>query len=75
MKTTILTLPSYWASYLVNGDASGLTADERKQCDMTVARYGRNVGQCASCGDEYFARNSDANLGAGNVCEFLFLHR
>lgn len=74
VKKTVLTLPSHWASYLVNGDASGLSDGERKQCEKTVARHGRTVGQCASCGDEYFARDSDADLGAGMVCPFFFLY-
>ena len=28
MKTDTSTLPAYWASYLINGDASGMTDDE-----------------------------------------------
>jgi hypothetical protein len=26
-------LPAYWASYLINGDASGLEPEEKKACD------------------------------------------
>lgn len=30
--------PAFWASYLVNGDASGLTADEKARADAWLAR-------------------------------------
>jgi hypothetical protein len=33
MKTHSLTMPSFWASYLINGDDSGLTASEKRACD------------------------------------------
>lgn len=33
MKTTTITLPSAWASYLINGDNSGLTRLEQDRAD------------------------------------------
>jgi hypothetical protein len=36
----LLTGLKVWASYLVNGDASGLDADERKQADAWLERQG-----------------------------------
>jgi hypothetical protein len=35
-----ITGPTYWASYFINGDASGLTAEERKQADAWLKREG-----------------------------------
>lgn len=34
----MITAPAYWSSYLVNGDASGLSADEKAQADAWLAR-------------------------------------
>lgn len=67
------TLPSSWASYLVNGDASGLELDEIAACDRFCARMGLSASGCVSCGDEFFSRHNDTGSLAGNVCEFLFL--
>ena len=73
IRKSELVLPSYLASYLVNGDASGIDPKERESCDKFLAGKGLSAGACASCGDEYFARHNDFDSFAGNVCEFLFL--
>ena len=39
IKTTYMDAPSYWASYFVNGDASGLRDDEKTHADAWLARY------------------------------------
>jgi hypothetical protein len=36
------TMPAYWASYLINGDASGMTDEEIRQCD----EHTRDLGSC-----------------------------
>ena len=33
MKTTIVTAPAIWASYLVNGDSSGITEQDQIDAD------------------------------------------
>ena len=38
MKVDSITLPAAWASYLVNGDDSGLSERERDQADSRLAR-------------------------------------
>lgn len=43
-ETLTITLPDYWASYIINGDASGLTEDERAICDRAIER---------ECGDDW----------------------
>lgn len=35
-----VTGPAYWASYFINGDASGLSAEEKAQADAWLAREG-----------------------------------
>lgn len=47
MKIIKLTAPSHWASYLINGDDSGLDAEERAACDAWIAREG--VGEPVGC--------------------------
>jgi hypothetical protein len=72
LKTEMRLLPAYWASYLINGDASGMTEHDRKACDAYLAREG--VPTPVDCTDAGFCRGSDAypNIG-GDCCEFTFL--
>lgn len=70
LKVFTYTLPAYWASYLINGDASGLEDGEQAMIDAFVTREG-NPHFC-DCGDEtWFAWSNDAHtrLG-GDVCRF-----
>lgn len=50
--------PSAWASYLINGDASGLEPSERRQAELWIAREG--IGFPCDCEDAGFWRNHDA---------------
>ena len=74
MTTTLTTyrLPAYWASYLINGDASGLESGERATIDAWLAREGGpNI---VDCGDSYFSRHNESGNGmAGDVCEYTAL--
>jgi len=67
----ILTLPAYYASYLINCDPSGLTDDEQAEIDKFI--LDSDVGLCVGCSDDsWFAHSNDmSNLGA-DVCEFYF---
>ena len=38
-QSTTITLPSYWASALINGDTSGMTPDEIDQMNRTLALH------------------------------------
>jgi len=40
---TQITAPAAWASYLVNGDASGLSDEERAQADAWLEREGVRI--------------------------------
>ena len=70
IATNTYTLPAYWASYLVNGDASGITDDERAEIDA----FCEGLGTCSGTTDEpeYFQRHNDANRVGGNVLDFIF---
>ena len=71
MITEIYTLPAYWASYLINGDDSGLTSLERKEIDCWCR--GNNVGNCLDCSEEAeFAWGNDATDLGGDVLDFTF---
>lgn len=73
MKSITYTLPAYWASYLINGDDSGLADElERGKIDDFLRREG--LSGPVSCSDEsYFAWRNDAmNLGC-NVLDYTFL--
>lgn len=67
------TLPAYWASYLINGDASGIEDSDQADCDAFIASI--PGWYCASCADEsHFAHRNDSGNGlAGDVLEFTFI--
>lgn len=67
------TAPSVWASYLINGDASGLEAWEAKQCDAWLEGAGN--GAPIDCRDAGFIWQHDArSYGAlaADCQEYLF---
>jgi hypothetical protein len=69
--------PAYWASYLINGDASGIEPAEKEAADRWIAR--QNMGSPVSCSDEsWFSSWHDAlpeSPLAGDVLEYVFLVR
>lgn len=67
------TLPAYWASYLINGDDSGIESEDIYYADKFLAE--RNLPGPVSCSDEaWFAhRNDSSNRMAGDVLEYTFL--
>jgi hypothetical protein len=71
MKTETYILPAYWASYLINGDASGLEEEDQRACDAWLAR--NPGGSCVDCGESYFSHRNDAGTLAGDVAEYTFL--
>jgi len=61
-----LTLPTFWASSLVNGDDTGLDDDEQAQLDAFVDDMVRQYGKCWCLGikngdDPVFTSYHDAN--------------
>jgi len=43
-------MPAHWASYLINGDASGLTLEERSQCNAYLKAQG--IADVIGCDEE-----------------------
>lgn len=71
IRVVTYTLPVYWASYLINGDPSGLNDGEQE----TIDRWMRNErpGYPVDCGDEsWFAYTNDATRLGGDVTLFTF---
>lgn len=71
MKIIEFPLPANWASYLVNGDGSGLVDSEITEiCDFIESKQ---LGGCLSCSEEsWFARRNASNSLAGDVMNFSF---
>ena len=72
MTTETYTLPEYWASYLINGDASGLEDGEMEEIDGWFDN--EQPGDCVDVGEEsWFSSWNDARTLAGTVAEYTFL--
>lgn len=74
MKTVTLVAPSHWASYLLNGDDSGLLPTECNAADAWIDR--QDMGLPVSCDDAGFRWYHDARLECplGADCqEYVFI--
>lgn len=62
IKSFTVTAPSYWASYYINGDASGLEDDELKAADAFFDYLAKDVPNlsCTDAEDAGFVRYHDA---------------
>lgn len=69
MQTMTLIGPSHWASYLINGDVTGLEPEDVAKCDAWLMREG--VGACLTCDDAGFCWHHDADreLPLGTDCQ------
>jgi hypothetical protein len=68
-KTEIYTLPTYWASYLINADASGYSDEELAEINNFI----EGKGSCIHVSEEsYFKWSNDANNLGCDVSEFTF---
>jgi hypothetical protein len=65
MRETFRTLPSFWAPYLINGDATGMTDAERRQADDFLTLY--RLPAPVSCEDDGFRRYNDAHDLGGDA--------
>lgn len=67
------TAPACWASYLLNGDASGLDDKEQAQADRFIEWV--DLGWPVDCGEPGFRHSCDAPgvCLAGDMCEYTFL--
>ena len=66
-----------WASYLINGDASGLTDEERKLADAWCDRELGPDDAIVDCGEPYFTNHYALYTGAayrgGDVVDYRVL--
>jgi hypothetical protein len=64
-------LPSHWAGYLINGDASGYSDEEITEIDKFVTD--NELGFCTGVSDDsWFAHKNDANSLGADVSTFTF---
>ncbi len=74
IQTAEYTLPTYWASYLVNGDASGLEDSEQAEIDRWLSDM--EPGECVDMlDDSHFAHCNDASRMGGDVATYTFILR
>ena len=73
-----ITGPTHWASYLINGDASGLDEGEKEMVDRWLEREGlRRVVSTVDSEDEgrftwsYALYNPESGCTGGNVIDYL----
>lgn len=71
IQTETFTLPASWASYLINGDDSGISEEEASECDAFLAKNPHLYP--AGCGDQYFKHSNAAGTPAGDVCDYTFI--
>lgn len=74
MKFETVTLPSHWASYLINGDDSGLDDDDAREIVATLVREGvRNVVDLDDDSERFtwHYRMYGGNAEGGSVCDFI----
>ena len=72
MRTVTYTLPIYWASYLINGDDSGLEPGEKEEIDAFLEKEG-NI-EFVGVSEEYgFSHSNDANSLGGDVATYTAL--
>lgn len=72
-ETTTRRLPAYWASYLINGDASGMEDDERAEADEYLDSLGAGWS-CCDVGEVDFSHTNDANRLGGDVATYTFIN-
>ena len=66
-------LPIYWASYLVNGDASGLEDGEEKQIQETLEYLNIDKWICLDVKDDIsFEYPFLPDLLGGDYCTYVF---
>lgn len=79
LSTYTYRAPSHWASYLVNGDHSGLSDAEKSQADRMILEVTKDIGNghCVDCEEEGFSWRHDfqhiAGRLGGDVSTYTFL--
>ena len=77
MKTETYILPVYWASYIINGDASSFSLHDDGDEELAFIDnfLGTIDGYCVNVGDEsWFSWTNDSGNGlGGDVAEYTFI--
>ena len=79
MEMDTVTLPSYWASALINGDYSSLDAQEGARVKALVAQYAKEGWTFEDCTDEprftwsYDLYDTGATCSGGEVLDYTVL--
>jgi hypothetical protein len=70
---------AYWASYLINGDASGMEDSEIRDCDAWLARELEPNEEIVDCGEAYFSNSYGFHTGTqyrgGDLVDYTVLTR
>jgi len=69
IETITYKLPAYWASYLINGDASGMEESELETVDSFL--QSESEPNFVDCGEQYFSWTNDATTLGGDVCDYV----
>jgi hypothetical protein len=68
---------AYWASYLINNDASGLTDAELATCDAWLVANGLEHAEFVDVDEPYFSWSYGFHTGAecqgGDLAEYTYL--
>jgi len=71
--TVTYSMPIYWASYLINGDASGMEDDEIKEADEAIEAIG--LGSPVDVGESEFRNRGDYGHLAGDYADYTFIDK
>lgn len=66
-------LYSYWASYLVNGDDSGISAEDRAACDAFIAKEELKEWACADVSENTWFGSPDCGGLKGDLARYTFV--
>ena len=76
MKFITYILPSYLASYLINGDASGLEEREVQEADAMIERLGHGLPVCISDESSFCPHHDFIEIPwAGDCAEYTFYEK
>ena len=76
-EVEVFELPIYWASYLINGDATSLDDYEQKVVDGWLKEisehYDANIAVVDCSEDQWFSSRNDATNLGGMCCHYTVL--
>jgi hypothetical protein len=81
IETSTITLPSYWACALINGDYSGLEDDECRRCDAAIAELSVDGWEIIDTVENeeprftwyYHLYDPGAGVSGGDVIDYVIL--